>query len=181
MKYFLIIIATLVFQISRVDASSTSRTELREQITKQERDRRYRENIGGCYVIACKLPSNDYKIRPTTPEEEILEELDEHAASTFPLKRSVAFNDIVAVRCLLEDVSITFDSIITSEGLYTKIKTGSLYLAVKYNFIEIASLLIKHGAEVNDKNLYGENYILRLAESRNFKEIVNLLRVAGAR
>ena len=192
MKYFLIIIATLFFQISCKEDSKIHVEEVEEynifstppekykkrvdevrgEILKKERATRDRVVVKGCSVIAWVDEYAVGIIIPMTPEGQVSEDIRDDETMPDPLVRSIAFKDIEAIRCLLEaghDPDARSNPIrlqnTGEEGAY-----GMGY-AINYNFLEIVKLLIAYGADTQGW--------LNFAQHEDLKEIIEILKANG--
>ena len=196
MKYILIIIATLFFQISCEKRNKSNGEkkykwlsdeyhrrvdEVRGEMLKKERAKRDREVVKGCSVIAW-VNGYEASLNITfTPEVEVFEDIRYNETIPDPLVRSVAFNDIEAVRCLLE---ASHDPDTRSSPIpFQEEGEGEAYgmgYAIDYNFLEIVKLLIKHGANVNATHSDGKPFLLNFAQREGHKEIIKILEANGA-
>ena len=176
-----------------------SANEKREEFLKKERAKRNRVIVKGCGVIPWVseyeniLELSEEEMTPgnfvgvhlklmlmfTTSGGQVLNSTSIDETILDPLVRSASFKDIEAVKCLLEaghDPNVKSGSI-----PYPEHKNTALFAAVRYNSPKIVKLLIKYGADVNEKTKDGKVFLLNKAEYLEHAEIVEILKFHEAK
>ncbi len=178
MKYmlFIFIFTGSLFQFSckedeEINANSPFKT-LEEAQKHLETNRKY-EMVKGCKVIA-QGPANVMPFINFDPINKLFEDNDDYLTIPDDLVRSIVFEDVVAVKCLL---GTSYDPNTRSISILSSaIPHSALHWAVSKNNPEIVKLLAEAGADVNERHEDGINYLLFFAEG----EVKEILKAHGA-